>query len=135
MIRERISKFGREQIEAAKEIIICKSNPWAIAKFGERSPQYNPDHYIAMVIYKNGNNDLVHCGDLGTWRFDSLKNGIRSIKRINKDVPIKIYSDDEITKFIAIEKAEMASFMNAVKKFNSGDKTDLISILKEDNHK
>lgn len=132
MFKERINKLGRQQIESAREIIICKDNPYFIAKFGERKSSFHPDSFIAIVIYNNINNSLVSAGSFGHWRFYDLKNGIRSIKRINKDVPIKIYSNDEIIKFVEIEKAESKAFMSAVRKFNNGEKGDLINMLEDD---
>ena len=130
--KERISKRGRDQLENAKEVIICKNNAYFVAKYGNKQSRFDPDPYIAMVIYKNNRNDLVAAGELGTWRFTELKNGIRSIKRINKNIPIQVFSDLEIEKFIAVEKIKDAEFMDAVRKFNKGDRGDLIAILKED---
>jgi len=132
MFKERINQRGRGQIENAKEVIICKDNAYFVAKFGNKQSRFDPDPYIALVIYKNNVNDLVAAGELGTWRFTELKNGIRSIKRINKNVPVKVFSDLEIEKFIAVEKVKDAEFMDAVQKFNKGDRGDLIAILKED---
>ena len=132
MFKERINQRGRGQIENAKEIIICKDNAYFVAKYGEKQSLFDTDPFIALVIYKNNMNDLVAAGELGTWRFTELKNGIRSIKRINKNVSIKVFSDSEIEKFIAIEKVKDVEFMEAVQKFNKGDRGDLIAILKED---
>ena len=132
MFKERINQRGRGQIENAKEVIICKDNAYFVAKFGNKQSRFDPDPYIALVIYKNNINDLVAAGELGFWRFTELKNGIRSIKRINKNVPVKVFSDLEIEKFIAVEKVKDAEFMDAVQKFNKGDRGDLIAILKED---
>lgn len=131
MFKERINKLGKEQIQSAKEIIICKDNAYFVAKFGEQQSRFNPDPFIAIVIYKNNNNSLVNAGEFAHWRFLDLKNGVRSIKRINKDLKISIYSDDEITKFVAIEKAERMAFMDAVKNFNDGNKADLINLISE----
>lgn len=132
MFKERINQRGRGQIENAKEVIICKDNAYFVAKYGNKQSRFDPDPYIALVIYKNNINDLVAAGELGFWRFTELKNGIRSIKRINKNVPVKVFSDLEIEKFIAVEKVKDAEFMDAVQKFNKGDRGDLIAILKED---
>ncbi len=132
MFKERINQRGRGQIENAKEVIICKDNAYFVAKFGNKQSRFDPDPYIALVIYKNNINDLVAAGELGFWRFTELKNGIRSIKRINKNVPVKVFSDFEIEKFIAVEKVKDAEFMDAVQKFNKGDRGDLIAMLKED---
>lgn len=132
VFKERINKIGRQQIESAREIIICKDNPYFIAKFGEKQSRFDPDPFIAIVIYNNNNNSLVSAGSFAHWRFQDLKNGIRSIKRINKDVPINIYSNDEIIKFVGIEKAESKAFMSAVRKFNKGEKGDLIALLEDD---
>lgn len=129
MFKERINKLGRQQIESAKEIIICKDNPYFVARFGDKQSLFNPDPYIALVIYQNNNNSLVSAGDFSHWRFLDLKNAVRSIKRINKNVPISIYSDEQIIKFVATEKAESIAFMDAVKKFNQGEKDELIQIL------
>lgn len=137
MFKERINQRGRGQIENAKEVIICKNNAYFVAKYGNnkygnKQSRFDPDPYIALVIYKNNINDLVAAGELGFWRFTELKNGIRSIKRINKNIPIKVFTDFEIEKFIAVEKVKDAEFMDAVRKFNKGDRGDLIAILKED---
>lgn len=132
MFKERINQRGRGQIENAKEVIICKDNAYFVAKYGNKQSRFDPDPYIALVIYKNNINDLVAAGELGFWRFTELKNGIRSIKRINKNVPVKVFSDFEIEKFIAVEKVKDAEFMDAVQKFNKGDRGDLIAMLKED---
>lgn len=132
MIKERINKLGRQQIESAKEIIICNRNAYSIARLGDNVPLVDPSALVALVIFNNGNNQLVMAGDFCTWQFDDLKNGVRSIKRINKNVPISIYSDEQIIKFVATEKANSIAFMDAVKKFNQGEKSDLISILKTD---
>ena len=131
MIDNRISKLGREQVESAKEIIICKSNPYFMAKFGSNTPKFEPDYYIALAIFKNELKQLVYAGDFKTWQFYNLTNAMRAIKRINKEVPIKIYSDDDIAKFVALEQAEMAAFVEAAKQLNDGNKANLINLLSE----
>lgn len=134
MFRERINKLGKEQIQVAHKIIISNDNPYFVAKFGNKQSRFSPDPYIAIVVYENGANSLVSAGnDLGHWRFLNLKNGIKSIRRINKNVPIHVYSEEEITKFVVTEKAENQAFLEAARKFNAGEKKDLIEILKESN--
>ena len=128
---ERINKLDRQQIESAKEIIICKDNTYFTAKYGAKQSRFNDDPYIAIAIYKNNNNSLIDAGEFAHWRFLDLKNGVRSIRRINKDVIINIYSDDEIIKFVETENAEREALMSAVRKFNEGDKSPLLSLFKE----
>ena len=132
MNNNRISKLGREQIESAKEIIICKSTPYYVAKLGKDAPTSDRDRYIALAVFTNGLNQTIYSGELQTWKFDDLKNGIRSIKRINNKVSIRIYSDDDILRFVAAENAERTAFIEAARKFNNGDKSELINLLSED---
>lgn len=134
MIKNRINKLGRMQIENAVEIIICKDNAYFLAKFGTKQSRFDPDLYIAMGIYKNGNNSLINSGDYGHWRFafEDIENAIRSVKRINKHVPINIYTDEQIIQFVENEEEESKKFMAAVRDFNKGIKQDLINILKAD---
>lgn len=133
MLNTRINKMGKQQIQAAEKIIICHDNPYFVAMYGNRQSRFDPDPYIALAFFKNGFRNLVSAGtDPSYWHFDNLKNGIRSIKRLNKDVPIFVYSDDEITKFVEIEKAEHKAFIEASRKFKAGDRTDLINLLTAD---
>lgn len=128
---ERINKLGKSQIEAASEVIICKDHAYFIAKFGDKQ-RFNPDPFIALVVYKNNNYSLVSAGkNLGYWKFSNLNNAVKSIKRINKTVKIKIFSDEEIASYVEHQRQEVAKFMNAVKRYISGDPDQLIKILKK----
>ncbi len=137
MKKSRISQLGREQIENAAEIIICRNNAYYESKYADPALKikFKDDPFLALAVRENGFNSIVLSGDLASWRFLDLKNGIRAIKRINNNVSIKIFSDEEINKFIQIEKLKDMQFMEAVKKFNNGDKEELIEFLKEDNLK
>lgn len=127
----RINQIGKSLIQGADKIIICNFACYSTEKLNTAS-KLDKNAYIALVLKAGSYSQPVYAGNLRYWVFNDIKNAIRSIKRIRKDVPISVFSDDEITKLVLSEKLEMDEFLEAARKFNAGEKTDLIEILKKD---
>lgn len=70
-MNNRISKTGKQQIEQATRILIR-----------------SVDSGFVAVAFIGDFSSIVCAGNFEDWIFDSVAKGVRSIRRINKDVLI-----------------------------------------------
>ncbi|MEO4184626.1 hypothetical protein ABH305_02035 [Acinetobacter pittii] len=114
----RMSQHGKQQIEAAQQIIIVDANAYLENLTHDQNFK---DVYVALTINQSGERSVVKSRN-SNWYFDDPQKAIRSIRRLNKAAEITRISSEDYKLLLAKENKE-----------RSGQFKMLISALKEIN--